>query len=247
MNKYKIHIAYDGTKYSGWQLQHNAITIQEVLERGIGQFLQEDPRIIGSGRTDAGVHAMDQVAHFTTGKTINEEQFLHAASSLLPKDIRITKIEKADDDFHAQYSAKRKEYHYHFTTNRFVSPFRRYFCTHFKRKIDLGLLKNGTKKFIGTHDFTSFANSPNEGSAAKNSVRTIYRIDIIETENEVRLEFEGNGFLYKMVRNIVGTLIDVASSKIPLEEIDKIFTAKDRRAGPIAAPPQGLFLVKVSY
>lgn len=248
MNCYKLIVAYEGTHYSGWQIQPNAPSIQQHLQGALATFLGgEQIAIIGSGRTDAGVHALNQVAHFKTEHDVNPNRLLLALNGLLPRDIRIKQVEIAPLHFHSQYSAVGKEYHYHLYLERVMDPFRRLYCWHVLRKLDLDLLREGASLFIGTHDFTSFANEPQAGAVAKNPVRTLYRLGIFPTEGGVRLEFEGNGFLYKMVRNIVGTLVDIASHRLTLAEVIAIFEAKDRRQASSAAPPQGLFLVKVNY
>lgn len=245
---YKLTIAYDGTNYSGWQIQSNAISIQEHIQNALKSFLRKDRVILrGSGRTDAGVHARAQIAHFHYPEEINLDRLLLALNGILPRDIRIIRAELADDTFHSQYSAIGKIYHYHLYLERVVDPFRRLYCWHLRRKLDFGLLEKSAACFIGKHNFTSFANESHAGSAAKNPVRTIYRLDIVEEPGGLRLEFEGDGFLYKMVRNIVGTMVDVAVQKRPIEDIQEIFISKDRRKASLAAPPQGLFLVKVHY
>lgn len=248
MHCYKLTLAYDGTCYSGWQIQPNALTIQETLQKALASFLGgEHINIIGSGRTDAGVHALNQVAHFKIERFLNTQRLLLALNSLLPADIRIKKVEEVGLQFHSQYSAIAKEYHYHLFLEPVMDPFYRLYAWHFLREIDLFLLKEATTLFVGTHDFTSFANEPCKGSVARNPIRTLFRLDTVPTEGGICLEFEGNGFLYKMVRNIVGTLIEVASYRLPLNEIVAIFDAKDRRYAMQAAPPQGLFLVRVIY
>lgn len=248
MNCYKLTLAYDGTQYSGWQIQSNAPSIQQHLQEALTLFLSgEAVAVIGSGRTDAGVHALNQVAHFKTEREVDPERILFALNGLLPRDIRIKKVESVPVQFHSQYSAIGKEYHYHLYLGRVMDPFCRLYAWHLMRKIDISLLSEGAKLFVGTHDFTSFANEPAAGSVAKNPVRTIYRLDICPTNEGLRLEFEGNGFLYKMVRNIVGTLVDVASHRFSLSDVTAIFEAKDRRLAGSAAPPQGLFLVRVDY
>lgn len=248
MDCYKLILAYDGTKYKGWQVQPNAVTIQECLEKAVG-ILHKGERIavIGSGRTDAGVHAKGQVAHFFSPKKFDLHRLLFSLNGLLPLDIRVKSVEIVDLDFHSRYSAISKEYHYHLHLQKVEDPFLHGYSWHFPWKIDIDLLKKAAHLFIGTHDFTSFANEKHAGSAAKNPVRTLYRLDVIEIENGVRLEFEGDGFLYKMVRNIVGTLMDVAIGKLILNDIKRIFEAKDRRKASQAAPPQGLFLMYVDY
>ncbi len=248
MHCYKLTIAYEGTHYSGWQIQPNASSVQQHIQEALAVILKTDKiGIIGSGRTDAGVHARAQIAHFQSEEQLNLHRLLVSLNGLLPHDIRIMQVELASSNFHSQYSAIGKEYHYHLYLNRVMNPFQRFYSWHLLRKINVDLLKQASRLFIGTHDFTSFANEAHAGTAAHDPVRTLYRLDTIEVEGGLRLEFEGDGFLYKMVRNIVGTLVDVASNKKTLEEIDRIFAAKDRRLAGMAAPPQGLFLVRVDY
>lgn len=248
MKCYKLTLTYDGTRYSGWQIQPNAPSIQQCLQEALATFLSgENIAVIGSGRTDAGVHAINQVAHFKTQHELNPNRLLLALNGLLPRDIRVKKVEIAPLTFHSQCSAIGKEYHYYLYLERVLDPFRRLYCWHVLRKLDVALLHEAATLFIGTHDFTSFANEPHAGSVAKNPVRTIYRLSICPAEGGLRLEFEGNGFLYKMVRNIVGTLIEVASHRLTIADLIAIFEAKDRRTAGRAAPPQGLFLMRVDY
>lgn len=245
---YKLLLAYDGTSYSGWQIQPNAPSIQQKLQEALKVFLGgEKVAVIGSGRTDAGVHALGQVAHFRTEKILDPNRLLLALNGLLPQTIRVKQAESVPPDFHAQYHAVSKEYHYHLYLERVMNPFQRLYSWHVLRKLDLSLLKEGALLFVGTHDFTSFANEREAGSVSRNPVRTLYRLDVCFEEGGVRLEFEGNGFLYKMVRNIVGTLVDLASHRCSIPEILSIFEARDRRQAGRAAPPQGLFLVRVNY
>lgn len=248
MQCYKLTIAYDGTEYHGWQIQPNAPSIQEHLQEALKKVLKGDSVIvIGSGRTDAGVHALNQIAHFKTEHEISVNRLRLALNGLLPRDIRVKKVEIVSCNFHSQYDAIGKEYHYHLFLDRVLDPFRRLYCWHVLRKLNLALLPEAAALFVGEHDFTSFANEPQGGSVVKNPVRTINRLDVFPIEGGVRLEFEGNGFLYKMVRNIVGALVEVSSLRLALSDIPAIFEAKDRRSAPRAAPPQGLFLVKVYY
>src|SRR5205814_82447 len=161
--------------------------------------------LTGSGRTDAGVHAKAQVAHFSCSSKIDIQRLMGSLNGLLPRDIRIMQIQMVADDFHARYSATGKIYHYHIQLDRNLSPFNRHYSVYVTHPIDLHLLKQAAALFIGTHDFSSFANQAHSGSAARGAVRTLKRLDVIEEPGGLRLEFEGNGFLYKMVRNIVGT------------------------------------------
>jgi tRNA pseudouridine38-40 synthase len=243
--KYKIKIAYEGTHYSGWQVQPNSLSIQEIIEKNLSLLLKSEKIAIqGSGRTDAGVHALGQVAHFVTEAVIDPRRFIYGMNGLLPSDIRILEICPVSDDFHAQRSATSKIYHYHLWLETVADPFLRHLHTHFPRPIDLELLEKARNLFLGTHDFATFANV---GSCVKTTVRHIHRIDICKQRGGIRLEFEGNGFLYKMVRNITGTLLEVASGKMPIENIPILFAAKDRRKSGVAAPARGLFLAEVIY
>lgn len=245
--KYKIVIAYDGTNYGGWQVQKNTVSIQSLIESALSRILRTKTSLCGSGRTDAGVHSLGQTAHFVTEANIHPSRILFSLNGLLPTDIRILSIERVPLEFHARYSATAKIYHYHLHLDPIPDPFKHLYSYHVPHPVDIALLKQTVKHFIGTHDFSSFANEGHQGSAAKNAVRTIYRIDVVDEPGGVRLEFEGNGFLYKMVRNIVGTLLDVCAGKIPKESIPEIFAAKDRRKAGRAAPPHGLYLMEVKY
>lgn len=245
---YKLLISYDGTHYSGWQIQPHAVSIQQHFQEALKKILKLKSVVVsGSGRTDAGVHALGQVAHFRIEKEVDKNQLKAALNGVLPLDIRVKQIDSVSSSFHARYSATGKEYHYHIHLDPVMDPFNRLYCWHVRRKIDLNLLREGAQLFTGVHDFTSFANESHKGSASQNAVRNLYRLEVYQTDKGVRLEFEGNGFLYKMVRNIVGTLVDVSSSRKSLKEIAKIFEAKDRRLASQAAPSQGLFLMRVDY
>lgn len=247
LHNYKLTVAYDGTAYSGWQIQPNGISIQEVLQNQLRTILRQDVVIIGSGRTDAGVHALAQVAHFHFSQPIDLYRVSGSLNSLLPPDIRVKEIIEAPIDFHAQHHAIAKTYHYNLCLDSTYSPFNRLYSYHVREKMDRSLLKEAAMLFIGTHDFTSFANEAHLGCASRDPVRTIIRLDVVEQEGGIRLEFEGDGFLYKMVRNITGTLLEVAAGKRRIDEIPEILTAKDRRRAGVAAPPHGLFLVHVQY
>ncbi len=247
MKKYILDIMYDGTEYSGWQIQHHSTTIQQLVQNAVRTLVREEVNVIGSGRTDAGVHALGQIAHFRCTCEQNTQYLLKALNGILPKDIRVRQVQEVDIGFHAQKSAYAKEYHYHLVLGPISTPFERQYVWRVPYTIDQTLLQKACAEFVGTHDFRSFANSADYGAAAKNSVRTIIKIDIVPRENGLTLVFQANGFLYKMVRNIVGMLIAVASGKKQLSDISRIFAAKDRRLAPMSAPPQGLFLVKVFY
>lgn len=243
---YKMTIAYDGTLYGGWQSQINTVSIQSLIQNALSTVLRKPVKVTGSGRTDAGVHALSQIAHFREAHALDLSRLLLSLNALLPVDIRILAIAPVPLQFHARFSAISKLYHYQLHLDPVIDPFQRLYAHRPPHPVDVGLLEEAAQAFIGTHDFTSFANTRSTPSKMGN-VRTIYRLDILKREKGVCLAFEGNGFLYKMVRNIVGTLLDVCSSKISISDIEKIFAARDRRAARIAAPAHGLFLVRVEY
>ena len=239
-------IAYDGTHYSGWQVQPNARTIQEVIQEALATILKKPTSLIASGRTDAGVHARGQVAHFCADVT-DPFRLLRSLNGLLPHDIRITSLEPAADSFHARFSAKRKTYHYHIHLATVHDPIAHPYRYHVRRLFDLDLAKRAASHFVGTHDFTAFANEANRGSAKTAPIKTLYRLDLACEPHGFRLEFEGSGFLYKMVRNIVGTILTVASGKLDPDAIPVLFKGRDRTKTPKAAPAHGLFLINVTY
>jgi len=244
---YKLTIAYDGKAYCGWQIQPNALSIQEVLEQALKTYLKEKVRAIGAGRTDAGVHAKGQVAHFRIERNIEIDLLKRALNGILPNAIRILSVEHVTSTFHAQKSAVSKEYHYQIALGDVVSPFYQPYVWFVRTKLDIPLLKEASRLFIGKHNFSAFANSQDSGAASKNPFRTIFRLDTKETEYGICLEFEGDGFLYKMVRNITGMLVAVASHQRKPDDITMLLLGAPRYAAARAAPSQGLFFIHVTY
>ena len=244
---YKLTLSYDGTDYSGWQIQPNAPSIQQKVIEALAVVLGEKVQVTGAGRTDAGVHALGQVAHFCWPTPLNLFPLFRGINGLLPPDIRLMDIEEVPPDFHARFSATKKIYHYHIATGRVQTPFRRRYSHWVKQPLDVDLLKQAAQRFLGTHDFTSYANVGGPNAPRRNPMRTIERLDVVVEEGEIRLEFEGPSFLYKMVRNIAGQLIEIASKKRSLEDISLCFAARDRRSVGLAAPARGLSLIKVFY
>lgn len=218
-----------------------------MIENALSLALHTKCKLVGSGRTDSGVHALEQVAHFSMEKEFDLKALLRSLNGLLPPDIRIHHIKEAPSDFHARYSAKGKVYRYHLNVGKIANPFTRLYSYHLPYPINFALLERAAPYFVGEHDFSSFVNEADRGSARKNPVRTIHRIEVCKKGEEIEIEFEGNGFLYKMVRNIVGTLLDISRGHIPLEDLPSIFEAKDRSRAGSCAPAHGLFLVKVFY
>lgn len=239
-----MRIAYDGTLWGGWQVQQNAPSIQAEIERVLRLLLQMPITLHGSGRTDAGVHALGQVAHFTLPKVIKTDKICASLNQLLPPTIRVLSLEEAPAEFHARYSATSKIYHYHLYLDPIRDPLKRLYAYHVPHPVDVSLLRQAASYFVGTHDFSSFANVT---GTTRDAIRTVYRIEIIDEPGGVILAFEGSGFLYKMVRNLVGTLLDVCTGKIAQRDLPAILAAKDRKRAGRAAPPQGLFLVSVQY
>ncbi len=246
-HKYKLTVTYDGTHYSGWQIQSNGIAIQEIIQGEVQKITQSTTHLIGAGRTDTGVHAKGQVAHFVVKNPLDLFRFKHALNRLLPVDIRVIAVEEVPLEFHARYSATAKVYHYHLHLDPIRDPFVRHYSWHIHHQFDVELLRQGAQFFVGSHDFTSFANDSLRGAASRNAVRTIYSLDVVVEKGGVRLEFKGNGFLYRMVRNITGTLVNVAIGKFQLSDIPRLFEAKDRELAGKGAPAHGLFLMEVEY
>lgn len=243
--RYKLTLSYDGTNYSGWQVQKNAPSIQPLIQKALATVLRHPVDLTGSSRTDSGVHAQGQTAHFDSDLSFDPTRLCISLNALLPSDIRILQIDPTTTDFHARYSALSKIYHYHLHLRPIADPFTKLYCHQVYGPFDLDKLREGASQFLGTHDFTSFANT--KEVPEKDPVRTLFRLDAIEQKGGIRLEFEGDGFLYKMVRNMTGTLLDVAANKLTPAQIPAIFAARDRKKGSFAAPAQGLFLMKVLY
>ena len=246
MTTYKMVIAYDGGNFAGWQVQPTDRSIQGEIEAALRVLTKQDLRLIGSGRTDAGVHARGQVAHFCS-LPLDPKRLKRSLNGILPHAIRILEVKKAHPRFHAQLSAIGKEYHYHLCLSEVVLPFDRRYVWHLHHPLDLSLLAQASSTFIGEHDFAAFSNALGHGSHPRSSVRTLSRLDVIVEGENVRLEFVGNGFLYKMVRNITGMLVAVASGRRTIADIPKVLMSKDRRCAERAAPPEGLFLMRVFY
>ncbi|MCB1085001.1 MAG: tRNA pseudouridine(38-40) synthase TruA [Chlamydiia bacterium] len=242
--KYKMTLSYDGTDFGGWQTQPNRTTIQELIEAALQTALRAPTPIVGSGRTDAGVHARSQVAHFSAEISFDPLTLRTSLNALLPKTIQIREIAPAPEDFHARYSSKQKTYHYHLHLSPVLCPFSYRFKTPVHTPLNLEAIEKALPYLLGTHDFTTFRGS---GCGAKDPIKTLHRLDMLSEEGGVRLEFQGDGFLYKMVRNIMGTLLEIGTEKRPPNAIPSLLAARNRRQAGPTAPPQGLFLYHVQY
>ncbi len=247
----KLLISYDGTEFSGWQRQLHDRTIQGEIERCLSVMTREDIHLHGAGRTDARVHAEGMVAHFTTGRAISCHVFLRGLNAMLPGAIRILNAELVDQDFHARFSAKGKRYQYFLYTGCTHPPHLRLYTVHVTAELNLTAIQNCLALLQGTHDFSSFENS---GSRDKNNcsgrgaVRTIYQAELIQQPLYTLIfQFTGDGFLRNMIRNIVGTLLEVGRGKLSVDEFSAILRAKDRTKAGVTAPAHGLFLKEVLY
>ncbi len=239
----KLVIEYDGSDFCGWQIQKNGNTIQQELELAIKKVTGEEVKVTGSGRTDSGVHALGQVAHFDTQKNIGVERFAYAINTHLPDGIRVISSCEVPDDFHARYSAKSKTYEYKF----YIAPIDRPLKNKYALRVDsldLSVMKDGAKLIEGEHDFKCFCAS---GSEVESTVRTVYGIKIDEGDNEVTISVTGNGFLYNMVRMIVGALKALSDKKINLQDIKNSLVSGERLKNTATLPAKALFLKEVKY
>lgn len=244
MRNIKLTIEYDGKDFNGWQKQPNKLNIQGEIERAIYNITKEEVGLIGSGRTDAGVHAWNQIANFKTNSNISIEKMAIAINSQLKNSIVVKKAEEVDERFHSRYNAKRKTYRYVINNTEYGSAIYRNLEYHFPIKLNVEKMQEAAKYFEGEHDFKAFKSS---GTSGKNSVRTIYKAEVKTDGERILIELTGNGFLYNMVRIISGTLLDVGLGKIEPSEIEDIINSKDRTRAGKTLPAHGLYLVKVNY
>lgn len=244
MKNIKLTVEYDGTNYSGWQRQKNAITIQQVLENALFKFTNEKIDICGASRTDSGVHARGYVCNFLLNTKIPGERFRDILNNLLPEDIVILKAEEMKLDFHARYNCKGKRYIYTIINAKQRISIGRQYAYLFKRKLNVELMRRAAGYFIGTHDFEAFRSI---GSNVKTSVRTVSELKIEQEGNFIRIIISADGFLYNMVRIITGTLIDVGVGRIKPEDIKDIIESRNRKRAGKCVPGKGLCLDEVFY
>lgn len=244
MRNLRFTLAYDGTNYSGWQRQANAVTVQEIVEKVLTDICKEKITVTGSGRTDAGVHALGQVVSFRTSCRIPAQRLAYALNSLLPADIVARDGQETAADFHARYSAKEKSYRYLIYNQCVPSPFCRYYAWHMAAPLDFAAMQQAAEYFTGSHDFSAFCAA---GGASVNPVRLIHESYWRTKEDMWEYQVTGTGFLYHMVRNMVGTMLDIGKKKYPPDVIPQIIASKQRRLAGVTAPPQGLYLVRVMY
>jgi tRNA pseudouridine38-40 synthase len=241
----KLILAYDGAPFAGWQSQSHRNTVQDHLERAFERVIGGAVRVHGAGRTDAGVHALAQCAHADLSKFLSTDRWIKALNALLPSAIRILRCRYVPKNFHARLSAKGKIYRYTIWAAPILSPFEYGRAWHIAQSLDLKILESAAKHFVGTHDFAAFA--ANRGKAEESTIRTINSVRVRKNGPRVTIEFDGNGFLYKMVRLMMGALVKCAVGKMRTEEITSRLHSGRIGSARFAAPSEGLYLVRVRY
>jgi tRNA pseudouridine38-40 synthase len=246
--KFKLTIAYDGTRYQGWQVQKTGTGVQEKVEEALGKLFPSRPRVHSSSRTDTGVHALGMVAHFEAPEAecrMTGPKLALALNAWLPEDIRVVAAARARAGFHARFDATGKQYRYFVWNHTAMNPLLRQTAWQVPRPLDLAAMRRAAPLFVGKHDFQSF--TATQGYAKDSTVRTLRRCDLKRSGRLLTFIIEGDGFLYKMCRGIVGTLVQVGQGKFPPEEIRAMLARKDRRVAGMTAPAHGLVLWKVFY
>ncbi|MDO4648347.1 MAG: tRNA pseudouridine(38-40) synthase TruA [Eubacteriales bacterium] len=244
MKRVGLVVAYDGTNYSGWQVQPNGITVQGILNEKLTELLGEPIEVIGASRTDAGVHALGNVCVFDTNTRIPGEKISFALNQRLPEDIRIQLSEEVEADFHPRYCDSEKTYEYRILNRKFPVPTERLYSYFYHYKLDVRKMQEATSYFIGTHDFASFCGT---GAQVKTTVRTITGMEVFRDGDIVTIRVRGTGFLYNMVRIISGTLIEIGNGQYPPEKVVEILEARSREAAGPTAPARGLTLIGIEY
>ncbi len=245
MENFRIIVEYDGTAYHGWQRQKADRTIQGEIEKALTTMTGKPVSLAGSGRTDAGVHAIGQTASFSSDAGLSPDIYLKGLNSLLPDDILIRVCESMDPAFHARYDARSKLYQYRILNRDMPSILERHYVWHIRRKLNVEAMQKAATYFVGEHDFKAFEGT---GSPRTSTVRHVIRAEMRQTrDNQILFDIEADGFLRYMVRNIVGTLVDVGNGRIPEEDVKGILLSRDRSLAGATAPARGLFLIKVNY
>jgi len=239
-----LTVAYDGTKYFGWQRQNDFVSIQETLEIALSKLFNKKILVIGASRTDTGVHAMGQRAVLDIETTIPLTNLPYAINNYLPKDIRVHKAMEVQENFHPQYDAKNKTYRYKIYNAPFQNPVLNSYTWHVPKKLDIEKMREASKHILGEHNFSAFCAS---GATSKTRVRTVYNLEIYKEDEMIFFDINGNGFLYNMVRIIAGTLVYVGIHKISPSDIPKIISSEERGKAGKTAPPEGLTLMCINY
>jgi tRNA pseudouridine38-40 synthase len=242
---FKLTIAYDGTNYAGWQLQPSGSTVQEFVEGALAKMAGGAVRVHGSGRTDAGVHAKAQVANCSLATPLTTTTLVRALNANLPVDIRVQRVQEVDARFHARFSAKGKEYRYQIDCGTVADPFLRAYAWHHPRPLNVATMRRAARLLKGRHDFAALSANPMR--PVKTTVRTVSKLSVTKRGNLLTITVVANGFLYKMVRSIVGALVKIGEGRMTVEEMEKLVKAKKRGAQVETAPAHGLFLWRVFY
>lgn len=242
---FKLTIAYDGTNYAGWQLQPNGSTVQEFLEGALAKMAGGAVRVHGSGRTDAGVHAKAQVANCSFRSALTTATLVRALNANLPMDIRVWRVQEVDARFHARFSAKGKEYRYQIDRGAVADPFLRAYAWHHPRQLNVTAMRQAARLLKGRHDFAALSANPMR--PVETTVRTVSKLSVTKRGNLLTIAVVADGFLYKMVRSIVGALVKVGEGRMTVEQLEKLVKAKKRSALVETAPAHGLFLWRVFY
>ena len=244
----KLIIEYDGTRLHGWQIQDAAKrTVQGEIEKACKKVFKKSMRILGSGRTDSGVHAIGQVANLKIDTRLSDTEIVRALNASLPEDIAIIEAQTVAKKFHAQYSAKSKIYRYTILNRRGRSPLARYFCHYYPHPLDVNLMRREAKVLVGKRDFKSFQATPARESKEKSTIRMVKKITLTKKNGFIHIDIEANGFLHKMVRNIIGTLLEIGSGRSPKGSMKRILEKKNRLAAGRTAKAKGLCLLEVKY
>ncbi len=239
---FKLTIAYDGTAYGGWQRQPNAVTVQELLEKALAKLAGQRVTVHGSGRTDAGVHARDQVASVRLTTQHSPRPLLRALNAQLPGDIRVLRVQEVDAKFHARFSAKAKEYRYQIDTGAVADPFLRRYAWHHPRPLDVPAMRRAARLMVGRHDFSALS-----AKSERDPVRTVSKLTITKRGRLITIAVRADGFLYKMARSMVGALVKVGEGKLTVEQLRALMAGKRRTALVETAPARGLCLWRVFY
>jgi tRNA pseudouridine38-40 synthase len=245
MPRYRINVAYDGTSYAGWQIQPNGLTVQEMLERVLGELTSQTVKVHGSGRTDQGVHARKQVAHFDLETRWHPPRLRKAVNALSPEDIRAGAIGRVPPDFHARRSVREKEYRYFVWNAETVPPFVNRYRAHVRQPLDLDAMRRAAELLTGRHDFAAFSANPKR--IVESTVRLVSNVRVTKRGSEVVISARGEGFLYKMVRSLAGFIIKVGEGRAQPDEVPGILASRKRTAYVPTAPARGLFLWDVWY
>ncbi len=240
----RLIVAYDGTGYHGWQIQNNALSVEEVLTKALEELLQENIELAGASRTDAGVHAMGNVAVFDTNTRIPAEKIAIAVNQRLPEDIRVMRSEEVPKEFHPRFAVSQKTYEYSITNAAIQFPTKRLYSYFVYIPLDVERMREAAQYFVGEHDFAGFCSA---GSQVKTTVRTIYDLQVLQDGEDIRIRITGNGFLYNMVRIIAGTLVEVGMGRRDVSTVRHAIDEANRKLAGPTAPAHGLKLVEICY